>query len=187
MSRISAALAAAFAGAAVQMLALVRAEFDSGTLWLWTGRGDLSWNSETWSGAGGHIAQINLPTESAEIKAAGGSITLNGLDPAILALADTEPYQGRPITVYFGAKASDGSVVVDPDLAYEGTMDTMTGTEDRQSASIVLALESRSAQNERASNRRLTSEDQALTYPGDLAFDFVPVIQDRDYLWGPRG
>lgn len=187
MSRISAALSTAFSAGAVSLIALVRMEFDSGTLRLWTGPGTLDWNSESWSGAGGHIAAIDLPIETAEVKASGGSITFAGLDPAILALSDTEPYHGRPVQVYFGAKASDGTIVVDPDLAYEGTMDTMAESDDGETATITLAIESRSAAAERPANRRLTPEDQARDYAGDLGFDFVAALQDRELIWGPRG
>lgn len=186
MSRLSTALAAAFAGGEVQMLALVRAEFDSGTIRLWTGTGALSWNSETWTGAGGVITNISLPSETAEIRTSGGSITLNGLDPSILALADTEPYQGRAITIYIGAKDSTGAVIVDPDMAYQGTMDVMEPTDEGETATVVLSIESRSASAERPSNRRLTPEDLALDYPGDKGFDFVAALQDKEIIWGPK-
>ena len=186
MSRISSALSSAFGAGAVRLIALVRMEFDSGTLRLWTGNGTLDWNGEEWTGAGGHIAAIDLPTETAEVKASGGSITFAALDPAILALSDTEPYQGRPIQVYFGARDANGAVVVDPDLAYEGTMDSMAEQDEGETATITLSIESRSAANERAASRRWTPEDQATLYPGDKGFDFVASLQDKDYIWGPR-
>lgn len=186
MSRVSAALAAALAAREVPLFILIRAEFDSGTIRLWTGQGTLSWNSETWTGAGGVIQSIQLPSETAEIRTAGGSITLNGLDPSILALADTEPYQGRPISIYIGAKDASGVVVVDPDLAYLGTMDVMEPTDAGDTATVTLSIESRSASAERPSNRRLTPEDLALDYPGDKGFDFVAVLQDKEIIWGPQ-
>lgn len=186
MSRVSTGVAAAFGEPSVRMIALIRAEFDSGTLRLWSGEGSLDWNGETWSGAGGHIAKLDLPMETGEVRSASGSITLAALDPAIVALSDTEPYQGRPIAVYFGARDGSGNVIVDPDLAYEGTMGPMVETDDPATASILVNIKSRSARNLHPSNRRLTPEDQARQYPGDKGFDFVAALQDKDYIWGPR-
>lgn len=184
MSRISAALAAAFGADPVPIFALAKFEFDSGTVRLWTGVGDLTYAAELYLGVGG-LLSLNLPSEAVEIRATGGSVELAGLDPSILALADTENYQGRRATILVGAKDSAGAIVVDPDTAYRGTIDTMESTEDGETATIVVALESRAAAFERAIERRYTPEDQALSYAGDKGFDYVAALQNKDIVWGP--
>lgn len=184
MSRISVALAAAFAADPVRMCALAKLEFDSGTVRLWTGVGDLTYAAELYIGAGG-LLSIDLPSEAVEIRSTGGTLELAGLDPSILALADTENYQGRRATVLAGAFDSAGALIVDPDTAYRGTIDTMETTEDGETATIVVALESRVAAFERPIERRYTPEDQALTYTGDKGFDYVAALQNKDIVWGP--
>lgn len=183
MSRASAALAAAFAASNVQIFALVRFEFDSGVLRLSTLLRDLSWNSETWLAAGGLLG-FDFASETVEVRATGGAISLSGLDPSTLALADTENYQGRPVTIYLGAFDSSGAVVVDPDCAFKGIIDTMEDEDEGDTAKIVVTVESRAAGFDRPNERRYTPADQALRHAGDKGFDFVAAIQSQDLRWG---
>ena len=184
MSRISAALAAAFGSDPVPIFALAQFEFDSGTVRLSTLTRDITWNGFTWSGAGGLLG-FNLPSETVEVRATGGSIELNGIDPSYLAIADTENFQGRPVTVYIGAFDAAGAVVVDPDNAFRGLIDTMETEDDADTARIAVAVESRAAAFDRPNERRLTPEDQELRYAGDKAFDFVVALADKSIQWGP--
>lgn len=185
MSRVSAALATALGTDPVSLVALVKLEFDSGTVRLHTGIGDLVYGGENYEGAGG-LLSLNFPSETAEVRATGGTIALSGLDPSILAIADTENYQGRRATVFFGAFDSAGALVVDPDTIYRGTMDVMEPVDEGETARIALSIENRAAAFDRPNVRRLTPEDQALLYAGDKGFDFVAALQDRTIIWGPQ-
>ena len=181
MSRVSAALAAAFGGATVPIFLLVRLEFDSGTVRLSTLTYDLSWNSETWLGAGGLLG-FAFPDETVEVKATGGTLELNGLDASYLALADTENFQGRPVTIYIGAFDAADAVVVSPD-PYVGLIDTMESADDGETARIAVSVENRLSAFDRPKERRYTPEDQALAYPGDKGFDYVAELQDKEIRW----
>jgi hypothetical protein len=75
--------------------------FDSGTLRLWTGIGSKTINGEEYTGAGNFL-QISEMQETAEIQAAGATLTLSGIPSELLSLALTEPYQQRPARIYFG-------------------------------------------------------------------------------------
>lgn len=186
MSRVSAALSTAFGTDPVPVVALVKLQFDSGTVRLHTGIGDLVYAAETYQGVGSLLA-LNFPAERAETSAAvSGTIELSGLDPSILAIADTENYQGRRATVFFGAFDSAGALVVDPDTIFRGTMDVMEPTDEGETARIALSIENRAAAFDRPNARRLTPEDQALLYAGDKGFDFVAALQDRTIIWGPQ-
>lgn len=183
MSRVSPALAAAFAAAHVNLFALVRFEFDSGVLRLSTLPRDLSWNSETWLAAGGLLG-FDFASETVEVRSTGGTISLSGLDVSTLALADTENYQGRPVTIYLGAIDSTGAVVVDPDCLFKGIIDTMEDEDEGDTARIVVSVESRAAGFDRPNERRYTPNDQKLRFEGDKGFEFVSAIQAVDLVWG---
>lgn len=186
MSRISSALASAFGADPVRIFILAEFQFDSGTVRLTTHTSNITWNGYTWTAAGGLLA-FDFPEETGEVRATGGTITLSGLDTSTLAIADTEPYQGRPCALYVGAFDSDGTVVVDPDTAYRGFMDTMEPSDEAETATIALTIENRMAAADRANERRYTPEDQALRYDDDRGFDFVAGLQEKDIIWGGPG
>jgi hypothetical protein len=64
----------------VNLFYLIDFEFDSGTVRLWTGLGDLVWNSETYTGAG-NILSIGDLRESSEVEATGAQFVLSGVSP----------------------------------------------------------------------------------------------------------
>lgn len=183
---LSSAMAAALAANEKTLLALVKAEFDSGDVRLWTGIGDLTFDGEVYTGRG-TVMQINLPGETAAVRASGGTIVLTGVDPSVIALADTEHYQGRPISIWIGCKDAAGALIADPDPAFVGIMDVIEPERQGATARVVVSIENRSALLDKAIERRLTPEDQHLTYPADKGFDFVAGLAQRVVQWGPRG
>ena len=58
--------------------------------------------------------------------------------------------------------------------------------EGPESATITLNLESRLIQLERPKNRRYTHEDNKKDLPGDLGFEFVTDLQDKEIIWGKK-
>lgn len=182
---LSTAMAAALAADAKSLVILIKAEFDSGDVRLHTGLGDLIFNGETYLGRGAAIG-IDLPGETAAVRASGGTVTLSGVDPSVLALADTEHYQGRPISIWLGAKDATGALIADPDPAFVGIMDVIEPEDSAASARVIVTIENRSALLDKAIERRLTPEDQALTYPDDRGFEFVAGLAQRVVQWGPK-
>lgn len=181
---ITPALAAALTAAGVKICHLVKMDFDSATVAIWTGLGALSFDGTSYLGMGGNLA-FSFPSETVEQRATSGTVTLGGLDPSILAIADTENYQGRRITIYTGAfNTTTGALIADPTIEFRGIMDTMEPTDDGSTATIALGVVSRAAAFDRPSNRRYTPEDQALRDPTDKGFDYVAGLQDHNALWG---
>ena len=67
-------------------------EFDSGTLRVWNGYGNLTIDGDTYTG-GGAIINVSAIEETAEIGAKGISMTLDGISATILSTALSENYQ----------------------------------------------------------------------------------------------
>lgn len=154
-------------------------EFDSGTLRMWTGYGDKTINGEVYTGTG-TLLQVSEVEETAELAAAGATLTLNGLPSEILTLALIEPYQNRRARIYFGITGA----VDDMAEVFTATMDAMDIEENADTVSIRLTLENRLLDLERARIRRYTNNDQQSRYPGDLGLEFVDDLQNREIFWG---
>jgi hypothetical protein len=163
-----------FAGGTVQ----------AGPLYLWTGLGNLTIGGITYVGTG-NMLQISEVKETADIAAAGATLTLSGIPTEILALALQEPYQGRLCYIKFGMLENLGNPTSLTDL-FVGYMDQMNIDEGPETSTIGLAVESKLIDLERPRVQRYTSASQKARYAGDLAFDFIPDLQDKPLSWGRK-
>jgi hypothetical protein len=183
MSRtVPAALLTALDGDEIEVFYAVDLAFDSGNMRLWTGYGDKTINSQTYTGTG-NLLTIDGLEEASDLSARGTTLTLNGLDSTIITYALTEEYQGRLVTIYWGVGTNTVEV-------FSGYMDKMTIQDAAESATISLTVESRLIALERPNIRRYTRESHAgvRTAKGlsgsDTFFDWVTKLQDKQIVWG---
>lgn len=162
----------------------VELAFSSGTMRLWTGYGDKTISSNTYTGTGSLLAIEGLE-EAADLSARGTTLTLSGLANTVLTYALTEEYQGRLVKIFWGL--DDVSDVVE---VFSGYMDQMTINDDGDNSTIKLTIESRLITLERPNIRRYTSEShkavrvsKSLT-GSDTFFDWVSGLQDQSIVWG---
>jgi len=154
--------------------------FDSGALRLWNGYGDLTIDSNTYTG-GGSLIGVSAIEEAAEIGAKGVSMSLTGISSSILTTALTENYQYRIANIYVGAITSG---TVSSYKVFSGRMDVMTIAEEGETCTITLTAESRLIDLERPRLRRWTSEDQKALDANDKGFEFVNSLQEASIKWG---
>jgi hypothetical protein len=163
----------------------VKAEFDTSALLLHSGGGDLVINSETYTGAGTLLAVSDIE-DSNDLRSAGVTFQLSGMDATVLGYAVSENYQNRPITLFL-AFVSGGTDHVDGVMTlYKGRM-TSTSITDSPSDGVMITLitENRLLDLERPCNYRYTKESQvALHGAGDTGFDAVEKLQDTEIMWG---
>lgn len=167
---------------ALRCLVLVKGEFDSGPVLLWTGPGEMSFDGETYLGAG-MLLDVTTFEETQEMKAVNETFTLSGIPSSYVSLALQENYQGRPITAWFGVLSEDDALDTTP--IYGGYMDTMQIDDDGVTSSISIATESSMIILRNAVDRNYTPEDQKIQFEGDKGLDYVPTIQDIEIPWGP--
>ena len=172
------------AGNSVKPVALVHMAFDSGSVRLWSGIGDLVFSGDTYTGAGA-LGSVSLIEESSSLKATGVVLTLSGVDSAIIAIALGEHYQGRTVQMWLGFLDTDHSLVVDPLLMFQGRMDLMQVTDHGETATVSVTAESRAIDLQRA-NKVLFYSDQSQQslFAGDKFFEFVPEMQEKVIVWG---
>lgn len=157
--------------------------FDGGTVRFWSGLGQLTYFGAVWHGSG-DLLQISAVEETADIRAAGISITLSAFPQNMVSIALQEPYQGRTVEVYLGMFDESGAVIADPEVLFRGRMDIMEIREGADAATIVLTAESEIIRLRDTRGRRWTHEDQQIEFPGDRGFEYVADIQDMDIPWG---
>jgi hypothetical protein len=183
MSRsVTAAMQAAAEARDQKPLLLIEALFDSGTLRLWSGLGDLAWNGEVWTGSGS-LLRIEPGGETQVVAAPGANFVLSGIDSALVALALDEDYQGRPVTMWLGLFDAADAVIADPIPVFSGRLDVMEIDEGGETATIRVSAESRLADLERPPGGVWTDADQKSRYPTDRGLEFVAGLQDREVIW----
>lgn len=162
---------------------LIEAHFDSGDLNLWTGYGNLTYNSKTYIGTGSILAIAPIK-ESKTIEAIGTSFTLSGLDTAILQIAMNENYQDRPAEMYLGAFDDNWQVIVAPYLVFEGRMDVMPIQKSPENVTVTVTVENILVDLNKPIVWFYTPEDQGLFFTGDTGFDRVTGLQNKDIQLG---
>jgi hypothetical protein len=184
MSRnLTTATANAFAAQVVQPVFLLRVEFPSGTVRLHSGIGNLTFNSETYTGTGG-LGGISPVTESLDGSANNLVVALTA-SSAIISLALTEDPRGRQAALYLGAVSlSTGLLIADPQLRYRGRVNYVSHQDNGETAMVALNIVHERGDQERPLERRLTNEIQQQLHPGDLGLEYVADLPNQQFTWG---
>ncbi len=161
---------------------LVKLTFRSGTEYVWTGPGPLEWDGNTYQGVGS-LGSIGTISEGTDVEAAGTSVTLSGIDPALLAASLEDVKSGGDARLWLSFFDSNGNLQA-PYQMFRGVVDQPTVSLDDKTLSITLTLESPMINLQRPNNRRYTTADQAIDYPDDSAFDSVEKLNDATFKWG---
>jgi hypothetical protein len=167
----------------VRPIYLVKMEFASGDLNLWSGLGNLVYSGDTYIGTGDLMA-ISSVKESEELVANGVNFTVSGITDPLLSKARDEPYQGRKITLYLGAFDENADIISSPVVLFSGFMDVMTISDSGETSTITIAAENKLISFDRSSIRRFTAEDQKIDHPTDKGFEFVSKIAQQEIVWG---
>lgn len=162
---------------------LLRGEFDSGNLLLWTGLGQIEVGGETYTGAG-TLLGIDPVEETASIQSTGTKLTLSGISSQVVSLAMQEPYQGRLVEIWLALFTAGNVLIDDPSILFSGRADQMVLSDEGTTCSIVLTAENRFVDLQRARIRKYEDQDQKIDYPADRGFEFLSVIQDVPLKWG---
>lgn len=155
--------------------------FSSGPVNFWTGIGPIDWDSKTWTGRGDLISLSNIQ-DSVEFKATSATFTLSGINQAVLGKALDEFRRNKDCTIWLGFLDDDGNLVADPEISFAGKMDSPVIDEGGETSTIIIHAESRVLRLNQTNQRRNTNEDQQLDFPGDLGFEFVTSIQEKQVI-----
>jgi len=76
------------------------------------------------------------------------------------------------------------NVIADVYTVFKGKMDVLNISEQGNTATITLNIESRLISFDLPINRKYTLEDQQVDFPNDVGFEFIPDLQDKEITWG---
>lgn len=184
MSRsLTAGMVTEVTASVLEPIILMSGEFDSGDVNLWSGVGSIVWDGITFTGAGSLLGVKEI-RESQTLEAVNVDIQLSGLPSSLVAVALTEDYQNRPVTMWIAALDGTGAIIADPYKIYRGRMDVLEIEEGAETATLTMHTENRLVDLQRTRERRFTPEDQKAVYPDDTGLDGVSSLQDRAIVWG---
>ena len=149
------------------------------TLYLTTAGVPLEWDGRTWQPIGLAIDTVG--------HTAGGEIdqlafVLPGVTSDQLALALSEPVEGKVVRVYDALVEPATGAVVDTVLAWAGTLN-VPSLEDGPTAAVSWTAEHRAVQAMRPKPSRYTNDEQQRLYPGDTSLDFDPATDAAALAW----
>lgn len=135
---------------------------------------------------GGELVGMGEVVESAALNPEKISLTLSGVDNALIAKVLTESYHGRSATLYMSYLGADGALVATPEMLWEGRMDSMGIETSRGSSVIEVICESRLIIWNESVELLYTHEHQGLlTALGtDDFFNRVVELADKVVKWG---
>jgi hypothetical protein len=149
-----------------------------------TGTRSYVWGGETWLGIG-EVAGISDIAEASDIAARPLTLTLSGVDSFVVqpALSRTN-YKGRQAAVYRGFLDGDEDLVDDPYAVWTGRMDVAQLSLDAGIAAVQLRCEPLASRLLRPNISRFSDQDHQGRWPGDLFFQYLPQMADKDVVWG---
>jgi len=181
--------------------------FDSGTLRLWTGLGDLVAGGETYTGSGSLISVSDVEETGSEA-ASSFTLTLSGADQAMTALALGERVARRRFVAHLGfiseaaylTKEDGGLLLLESGGRIKlrssgvevvqflgGYMDKMPMAIDPRDPKIMLVVQNENAILNDVPAARFTPEYQKQKFPGDKGFEFVASLAAERLYWGAKG
>jgi hypothetical protein len=159
----------------------------SPVIYLWSGYGNLVYNSITYLGTG-EFGTISPIEETTDLSSRGISLELSGVSTTLIAEALTEDYQGKNCTVLFGALNSSAALVSTPITIFSGRMDVMNISDDGTSQTLTMTAENRLMDFRRPREVRYTHQEQlqlrASATIADLGLIYVNAIQEKEIYWG---
>lgn len=141
----------------------------------------LTINGITYSGVGG-LGQIDAITESAG-DLPRLNFTMAGVQPTSIALALSEPVQGKSVRVKIALFNSATGAYIDSRQRYAGYLDVMSLSDGRDSATISVSSESAILDLLRPSGIYYSDIDQQALNPGDLSFQYVNDQVEQKIVW----
>lgn len=159
---------------------LIELYFDSGTLRLSAGPWDIVVGANTYTHASLSISPWRESSGSIE----GLQIGMNGLDPSIITIADTEPYQGRTARLLKAYLQADSNQAIGAPVAhFVGRMRNLPTSETNRTAQVSVVIEHFDAELDRPNPIRWADPDQQALYPGDKGCEFAAQNSDKTVVW----
>lgn len=124
--------------------------------------------------------------ESSGLKVSQTSVQLSGVDQTQVAAILSYEYIDRRMVIRRGFMDDCGALMVDPIPILDGRCDAPYLEEDPDGGSLTVTITvgSQWTDFERVSGRHTNHEEQQIHAPGDMFFEFVAGLANKEIKWG---
>ncbi|WP_172332604.1 hypothetical protein [Mangrovicoccus sp. HB161399] len=161
---------------------LFRGFFDGAPLDLWTGHGDLTYGGVTYVGSG-ELLEISGSASTTGNRLAGLTVSLAGMDPETISIAENEPFQRRRVLISLIWADAEWNVA-GSEVFFDGIADNISNNNDPSNPVITMSLEPRALDLQRVRPFRYLPQDQRTRYANDAFFDMVQSLQTQELKIG---
>ena len=173
----------------VKPIFAIELEISDGTLRFWGGYGNLTMtaggSSKTFTGTGDLLGFTNV-SENSTLQMSGITVSMTGIKSSLISSILSADYTNRNGTLYMGLFDTSQNVIADVYTLFKGKMDVANISEGPETSIVTLNIESRLVIFDLPLNRFYTLEDQEVDFSGDLGFEFIPDLQDKEIVWGKK-
>ena len=173
----------------VKPIFAIELEISDGTLRFWGGYGNLTMtaggSSKTFTGTGDLLGFTNV-SENSTLQMSGITVSMTGIKSSLISSILSADYTNRNGTLYMGLFDTSQNVIADVYTLFKGKMDVANISEGPETSIVTLNIESRLVIFDLPLNRFYTLEDQEVDFSGDLGFEFIPDLQDKEIVWGKQ-
>lgn len=160
-----------FSNESVQFFTAIDFELDDEIVGFWSGYGDLTFGSRTYTGAA-DLMSISPISEELEVSAQGITVVFAGLD-TVDDISLQDDYQFRKCNLYVGS-LNNYPAEVQSYKIFSGLIDTIRLADDGETSTVTVTIENRLIDLERPRVQYYTDQEQKDLYPGGLVDDDHP-------------
>ncbi len=151
-------------------------------LGFWNGIGTKAWDGKAWTGGGTLLAFSGVKSDG-QIAVQDISVSLSGIDPTGLDLTDAK-VRGLQSSLWFGLLRADQSVIPDPVLLRQMTLDNLSyKLNDDGTATLAVVGQSYLWATNKPTRLAWTPEEHKRKYPEDTGFDLVHTFATKKTAW----
>ena len=144
---------------------------------------DIQWNGNNYLAS--QVLGYSGITETSDLLVNSCTITLSGVDQAVIAILLQETYLNRKCKIRTAMLDAGLTVIADPVLIFDGRMDKPAIAVDPDSGTVTCGVEGVShwTDFERRPGRHSNDTEQQTHFPGDKGFSGVASMTD-EIFWG---
>lgn len=164
---------------------LVELYWADSVTYLWSGYGDLVYDSKTFLGIG-QLGKISKISESSGVQADGVELELVGIPAAMVSTVLSEARQGKSVIIHQALFDSNWENILVVENVFKGFLDVPVINKSVTEAKITCKAENRLIELQRNRVRRYTDQDHKELFPSDPSLEFVAGLQEKDFRWGTK-
>jgi len=151
---------------------------------LWSGIGDKTHNSVTYTGAG-KLLKFGQITEEVGLSSTTFSVSLTGLDPSMNSVLLNEDMQGQDADIYLAVLDDNGDIVGDLITLFSGSIDTVVLNVTAEESTLAITIAHELARFDKARPRFESDSKQQTDHPGDLILSRLTETVGKEFVFGP--